>query len=80
PPPPPPPRRPPPFRLSGILAAVAAGLTTSRIGVVHHAPIRLRIKAKSSWSMQSEWKGERVGGGGGGGGGERLGRGVGGGG
>ncbi|MCG3056841.1 Na+/H+ antiporter, partial [Escherichia coli] len=26
-------------------------LTTSRIGVVHHAPIRLRIKAKSSWSM-----------------------------
>ncbi|GEG19908.1 cation/proton antiporter [Escherichia coli O145:H28] len=39
------------FGLSGILAAVAAGLTTSRIGVVHHAPIRLRIKAKSSWSM-----------------------------
>ncbi|MBB0523280.1 Na+/H+ antiporter [Escherichia coli] len=39
------------FDLSGILAAVAAGLTTSRIGVVHHAPIRLRIKAKSSWSM-----------------------------
>ena len=38
------------FGLSGILAAVAAGLTTSRIGVVHHAPIRLRIKAKSSWS------------------------------
>ncbi|EEU1191288.1 Na+/H+ antiporter [Escherichia coli] len=35
------------FGLSGILAAVAAGLTTSRIGVVHHAPIRLRI----SWSM-----------------------------
>ncbi|HAH9842953.1 TPA: Na+/H+ antiporter [Escherichia coli] len=39
------------FGLSGILAAVAAGLTTSCIGVVHHAPIRLRIKAKSSWSM-----------------------------
>ncbi|HBN2108290.1 TPA: Na+/H+ antiporter [Escherichia coli] len=39
------------FGLSGILAAVAAGLTTSRIGVVHYAPIRLRIKAKSSWSM-----------------------------
>jgi Na+/H+ antiporter len=39
------------FGLSGILAAVAAGLTTSHIGVVHHAPIRLRIKAKSSWSM-----------------------------
>lgn len=39
------------FGLSGILAAVAAGLTTSRIGVVHHVPIRLRIKAKSSWSM-----------------------------
>lgn len=39
------------FGLSGILAAVAAGLTTSRIGVVHHAPIRLRIKAKSTWSM-----------------------------
>ena len=39
------------FGLSGIHAAVAAGLTTSRIGVVHHAPIRLRIKAKSSWSM-----------------------------
>ncbi|MDK2454678.1 Na+/H+ antiporter [Escherichia coli] len=39
------------FGLSGILAAVAAGLTTSRIGVVYHAPIRLRIKAKSSWSM-----------------------------
>lgn len=39
------------FGLSGILAAVATGLTTSRIGVVHHAPIRLRIKAKSSWSM-----------------------------
>ena len=39
------------FGLSGILAAVAAGVTTSRIGVVHRAPIRLRIKAKSSWSM-----------------------------
>ena len=34
------------FGLSGILAAVAAGLTTSRIGVVHHAPSARRIKAK----------------------------------
>ncbi|WP_114194391.1 Na+/H+ antiporter [Edaphovirga cremea] len=37
--------------LSGILAAVAAGLTMSSIGVVHHAPLRLRLKARSTWSM-----------------------------
>lgn len=37
--------------LSGILAAVAAGLTISSTGVVHHAPLRLRMKAKSTWSM-----------------------------
>ena len=37
--------------LSGILAAVSAGLTTSSTGVVHHAPLRLRIKARNTWSM-----------------------------
>ncbi|MFV0548902.1 MAG: Na+/H+ antiporter [Limnobaculum xujianqingii] len=37
--------------VSGILAAVAAGLTTGHLGVVHLAPLRLRIKARSTWSM-----------------------------
>ncbi|WP_434639373.1 Na+/H+ antiporter [Klebsiella sp. I138] len=37
--------------VSGILAAVAAGLTTGHSGVVHLAPLRLRIKARSTWSM-----------------------------
>ncbi|WWO95376.1 MAG: Na+/H+ antiporter [Candidatus Dasytiphilus stammeri] len=37
--------------LSGILAAGAAGMTVSKSGIIHHAPLSMRLRANSVWSM-----------------------------
>ncbi|WWO96580.1 MAG: Na+/H+ antiporter [Candidatus Dasytiphilus stammeri] len=37
--------------LSGILAAVAAGMTVSRSGMLRHAPLPLRLRAHNVWMM-----------------------------
>ncbi|WWP00044.1 MAG: Na+/H+ antiporter [Candidatus Dasytiphilus stammeri] len=39
------------IELSGILAAVAAGMTVSKSGIIHHAPLSMRLRANSVWSM-----------------------------
>ncbi|WWO98779.1 MAG: Na+/H+ antiporter [Candidatus Dasytiphilus stammeri] len=39
------------IELSGILAAVAAGMTVSKSGILHHAPLSMRLRANSVWSM-----------------------------
>lgn len=36
---------------SGILAAVAAGMTISKSGVIRNAPLAMRLRADSVWSM-----------------------------
>jgi len=36
---------------SGILAAVAAGMTITRSGVLRSAPLAMRLRANSTWSM-----------------------------
>jgi CPA1 family monovalent cation:H+ antiporter len=36
---------------SGILAAVAAGMTITRSGVMRSAPLAMRLRANSTWSM-----------------------------
>ncbi|MDR0807230.1 MAG: Na+/H+ antiporter [Enterobacteriaceae bacterium] len=37
--------------MSGILAAVAAGMTISQSGVIRNAPLTMRLRANSVWSM-----------------------------
>ncbi len=37
--------------VSGILAAVAAGMTITRSGVMRRAPLAMRLRANSTWSM-----------------------------
>ncbi|MGV7959806.1 Na+/H+ antiporter [Photorhabdus tasmaniensis] len=37
--------------VSGILAAVAAGMTISKSGVIRNAPLAMRLRADSVWSM-----------------------------
>ncbi|MDF3007858.1 MAG: sodium:proton antiporter, partial [Enterobacter kobei] len=37
--------------VSGILAAVAAGMTITRSGVMRSAPLAMRLRANSTWSM-----------------------------
>lgn len=37
--------------VSGILAAVAAGMTISQSGVIRNAPLTMRLRADSVWSM-----------------------------
>ncbi|WP_065822650.1 Na+/H+ antiporter [Photorhabdus australis] len=37
--------------VSGILAAVAAGMTISKAGVIRNAPLAMRLRADSVWSM-----------------------------
>ncbi|MCK8428014.1 cation:proton antiporter, partial [Erwinia amylovora] len=37
--------------VSGILAAVAAGMTISRSGIIRHAPLAMRLRANSVWQM-----------------------------
>ncbi len=37
--------------VSGILAAVAAGMTISQSGVIRNAPLAMRLRADSVWSM-----------------------------
>ncbi|WWO99923.1 MAG: Na+/H+ antiporter [Candidatus Dasytiphilus stammeri] len=39
------------IELSGILAAVAAGMTVSKSGIIHNAPLSMRLRANSVWSM-----------------------------
>jgi len=39
------------IRFSGILAAVAAGMTITRSGVMRTAPLAMRLRANSVWSM-----------------------------
>lgn len=36
---------------SGILAAVAAGMTITRSGVMRSAPLAMRLRANSTWAM-----------------------------
>ncbi len=36
---------------SGILAAVAAGIDHHKIGVIRNAPLAMRLRADSVWSM-----------------------------
>lgn len=36
---------------SGILAAVAAGMTITKSGVIRNAPLAMRLRADSVWSM-----------------------------
>lgn len=37
--------------VSGILAAVAAGMTISQSGVIRNAPLTMRLRANSVWAM-----------------------------
>lgn len=37
--------------VSGILAAVAAGMTITRSGVMRRAPLAMRLRANSTWAM-----------------------------
>ena len=37
--------------MSGILAAVAAGMTISRSGIIRQAPLAMRLRANSVWQM-----------------------------
>jgi CPA1 family monovalent cation:H+ antiporter len=37
--------------VSGILAAVAAGMTITRAGVMRRAPLAMRLRANSTWAM-----------------------------
>lgn len=37
--------------VSGILAAVASGMTISQSGVIRHAPLAMRLRADGVWSM-----------------------------
>ena len=37
--------------VSGILAAVAAGMTISRSGIIRQAPLAMRLRANSVWAM-----------------------------
>ncbi|MFY3762912.1 cation:proton antiporter, partial [Escherichia coli] len=37
--------------VSGILAAVAAGMTISQSGVIRNAPLAMRLRANSVWAM-----------------------------
>lgn len=37
--------------VSGILAAVAAGMTITRSGVMRTAPLAMRLRANSTWAM-----------------------------
>lgn len=39
------------FGVSGILAAVAAGMTITRSGIMRTAPLSMRLRANSVWSM-----------------------------
>ncbi len=39
------------FHMSGILAAVAAGMTIGQSGVIRNAPLTMRLRANSVWSM-----------------------------
>lgn len=39
------------FGVSGILAAVAAGMTITRSGIMRTAPLAMRLRANSVWSM-----------------------------
>lgn len=39
------------FEFSGILAAVAAGMTVGHSGVLRNAPLDMRLRANSVWSM-----------------------------
>ncbi|MDE9537461.1 cation:proton antiporter, partial [Xenorhabdus bovienii] len=36
---------------SGILAAVAAGMTISKAGVIRNAPLDMRLRADNVWGM-----------------------------
>ncbi|WWP02447.1 MAG: Na+/H+ antiporter [Candidatus Dasytiphilus stammeri] len=36
---------------SGILAAVAAGMTVHHTGIIHNAPLTMRLRANNVWSM-----------------------------
>ncbi|MSE19528.1 Na+/H+ antiporter, partial [Pantoea agglomerans] len=37
--------------VSGILAAVAAGMTITRSGIIRQAPLAMRLRANSVWQM-----------------------------
>ncbi|MFP1455312.1 cation:proton antiporter [Escherichia coli] len=37
--------------VSGILAAVAAGMTITRSGVMRRAPLAMRLRGNSTWAM-----------------------------
>lgn len=37
--------------VSGILAAVAAGMTISQSGIIRNAPLAMRLRANSVWAM-----------------------------
>ncbi len=39
------------FGFSGILAAVAAGMTIARSGIIRQAPLAMRLRANSVWQM-----------------------------
>ena len=39
------------FGFSGILAAVAAGMTITRSGIIRQAPLAMRLRANSVWQM-----------------------------
>lgn len=39
------------FGVSGILAAVAAGMTITRSGIIRQAPLAMRLRANSVWHM-----------------------------
>ncbi|XPE46168.1 cation:proton antiporter [Shigella flexneri] len=39
--------------VSGILAAVAAGMTITRSGVMRRAPLAMRLRANSTWQCLS---------------------------
>lgn len=39
------------FHVSGILAAVAAGMTIAQSGVIRNAPLTMRLRGNSVWSM-----------------------------